>query len=96
MKLFFYKASLGIDVLVCIIVVVFFFLGLTDGSVSSFNIGLWTAILGALGLIVAGGFWLKRAGYPGLGTVLLLVLAVPSLCYGLFIILILVTNSRWN
>ena len=87
---------LGIDALICTIVVVFFLLGLANGSVSSFNIGLWIAILAVLAVIIAGSLWLKAAGYPGFGTILLLVLAIPGILYGLFIFLVAVTKTPWN
>jgi len=59
---------------------VFYFLaGLTNGSVSSFNAGLWMLILlGTVG-ITASSLILKRSGRPGLGSLLALVLALPGL-----------------
>ncbi len=86
----------GIDALICAITAVFFLLGIADGSVSSFNIGLWIAIWAVLGVILGGGFGLKRLGYPVLGTLLLLVLAIPGLLSGLFLFLFVVTGSTWN
>jgi hypothetical protein len=75
---------------------VFFFLGMVDGSVSAFNMGIWIAILAALPLILGGSLWLKMLGFPVSGGILLLVLAVPGLLYGLYIFLILVTKTSWN
>ena len=86
----------GIDALICGIIVVFFFLGMVNGSVSSFNIGIWIPILAALVVILGGSLWLKKLGYPVLGTILLLVLAIPGLLYGLFIFLTIVTKTSWN
>jgi hypothetical protein len=39
---------------------------------------------------------LKKRGRPGLGALLALVLAVPGLTVGLFLVLILITEPRWN
>ncbi len=59
MKLWLFWIFGGIDALICIVVLVFFSIGLADGSVSSFNAGIWTVIWVALASIMAGGFWLK-------------------------------------
>ncbi len=96
MKLWFFWIFWGIDALVGAIVVGYFFLGLADGSVSSFNSGIWAAILGALAVILAGSMWLKVVGRPGFGTALLLVLGIPGVLYGVFLFLVIVTKSRWN
>jgi hypothetical protein len=78
-------------------VAVFFFLaGLADGSVSSFNAGPWTLLLlGTVGVTV-GSLMLKRRGRPGLGALLALVLALPGVLAGLFLLLTLITQPRWN
>jgi len=86
----------GIDALICAVVVVFFFIGLTDGSVSSFNIGIWAAILGALAVILAGSASLKKLGHPVFASILLLLLAIPGLLFGLFTLLIVASNTAWN
>ena len=78
------------------IAICFFLAGLADGSVSSFNIVLWMlTLLGTLG-VTAGSLILKKRGRPGLGALLALVLAVPGLLAGLFLVLILITQPRWN
>ena len=71
------------------VVVVFFFWGLADGSVSSFNMGLWLGLLALVGGVVVGGRALQRAGQAALATLLLLVLAIPGL-------LVLILQPRWN
>jgi len=86
----------GIDALICAIILVFFFLGMVNGSVSSFNIGIWISILAALAVILGGSLLLKIFGYPVLGKILLPVLAIPGLLYGLFIFLTIVTKTSWN
>ena len=96
MKLWLFWLFWGMDALICPIVVIFFSLGLANGSVSSFNVGIWIAILVALAVILADGLWLKAAGHPILGTLLLLILAIPGLLYGLFLFLVAVTKTRWN
>ena len=67
-----------------------------DGSVSSFNLDTWIIILVALAGILGGSLWLKKNSYPVIGIVLLLILAIPGVLYGFFILLTIVTNSSWN
>jgi len=96
MKLWLFWILWGIDALIGTIAVVFFLLGLANGTVASFNIGIWIAILAALAVILAGSLGLKTAGHPGFGMVLLLVLAIPGLLYGVFLLLVSVSNTSWN
>ena len=96
MKAWFFWILFGIDALICAIVLVFFLLGRANEAVSSLNIGIWIAIWGALTAIIAGSLWLKAVEHPIIGTMLLLVVAIPGILYGLFIFLTIVTKSRWN
>lgn len=91
-----FKTLFGIDALTAAVVLYFFFIGLADGSVSSFNMGLWTAILAGLAAVLGGGYALRAAGWTRLANLVLLVLAVPALLYALFILLVVTTNPRWN
>ena len=93
MKLKLFWVCWSLDALICLIIAVFFVLGLIDGSVSSFNIGIWIAIFAAVGVVIGGGFWLKTLGFPVLATVLLLVLAIPSLLCVVFIVLLVATGA---
>ena len=86
----------AIDACVAAAALFFFVWGLADGSVSSFNIGLWMALLGAVAVIVGGSVWLKSAGLKGLAIALLLVLAVPAVLYALFILLVVTSGTSWN
>jgi hypothetical protein len=86
----------AIDVVIAIIVLYFFLVGLADGSVSSFNIGLWLLILLGLGSVLGGSLWLKRAGHPALATILLFILTIPGLLYGLFLLALVIAAPRWN
>jgi len=96
MKLNLFKIFLSVDALICAIAIIFFFIGLVDGSVSSFNIGIWIVIFVVLAAIVFGSLGLKKIGHLVLGTILLLVLAVPGLLSGLFLFLFVVSGSSWN
>jgi hypothetical protein len=86
----------GIAAIVTGVVVYFFLVGLDDGSISSFNAGLWTLLLVGTLAVTVGSLILKNRGRPGLGALLSLVLALPGLIAGLFMLLILITQPRWN
>lgn len=74
----------------------FFLVGLADGSVSSFNGGLWAALLALCAGVTGGSYALKQRGRPGAGALVALILAVPGAVFGLFILMLLLTNPRWN
>ena len=67
-----------IDVIVASVFVFFFLVGLADGSVSSFNLGLWLLSLGVLAVVIAGSLALRAAAHVKLAKIVVLVLAVPS------------------
>ncbi len=86
----------AIDALISVVVLYFFVVGLADGSVSSFNMGIWTLLLMVLAVVMGGSLWLKSIGRPGLGTALLLVLAIPGLLYALFMLVVIISGPSWN
>jgi hypothetical protein len=86
----------GFDVLIALVVLYFFVIGLADGSISSFNMGLWLLILLAVGGVVLGSLWLHSAGHSSAAKGVLLILAVPGLLCLLFFLSVLLLNPRWN
>lgn len=86
----------GIDAAIASIAVYFFFVGLADGSVSSFNFGLWAGLLAILAAIVGGSLWLKGKGRLGSAVALLWLLAAPGVLAALLVVAVLLTNPRWN
>ena len=91
-----FKILWGIDALTALIFVVFFIIGIGDGTVSSFNIMLWLLILSILAAVLIGSLWLQRAGRPGFANALTVALAVPSLLTGLFFLLLILLHRKWN
>jgi len=91
-----FQILMGLDIIAAAIFGYFFMVGLADGSVSDFNIGLWIGILLAIAAVFAGGLALRRAAWPKLANVVLALLAVPTALYGLFIVVVLVSGERWN
>ena len=86
----------GVDALTALIAVYFFFIGLADGSVSSFNMGIWLTLLLALGVVVFGSLALRSAGREAWARALVIALAIPALGIGLFFAVLLLSNPRWN
>jgi MFS family permease len=78
------------------VVLYFFVIGLADGSVSSFNIVLWLALVGIAVAVPLGGWRLDIAGRRKTATALLAVVAAPAIAYALFVLLIVITQPRWN
>jgi hypothetical protein len=91
-----FKILWCIDALTSIVVLYYFFVGLADGTVSSFNMGLWFLILAALAVSMLGSIWLRSHQHPALAIALLCLLAIPAFLYGLFILLLIFGNTRWN
>lgn len=85
----------GIDAVISIVILYFFFIGLNDGSVSSFNMGLWLFILVALAAIMGGSLWLKT-NHMAIAKALLWIMAIPGILYGLFMLLVIFSGAKWN
>lgn len=90
------RLLIAIDALAALVILYFFVTGISDGSVSSFNMGLWLGILAAVAAILGGGIALNANGKRGAAIAVLLILAVPALLYAAFILLIAITQPRWN
>ncbi len=90
------RILLAFDALVALVIVGFFVVGLSDGSVSSFNGGLWFGILAALTVVLVGGWQLGKNGRRGAAIKLLLALAIPALCFVAFFAVVLIAQPRWN
>ena len=86
----------GFDALIAAAVLFFFFWGLSDRTVSSFNIVLWLALLAGLAGVLGGSLTLSAKGHarPAMGLVLLL--AVPGMLGVLFLLAVLILQPRWN
>lgn len=91
-----FRILLGLDIAAAAVVVYFFLIGLVDGSVSSFNMGLWLAILVGVAAVIGGGIALRRNRYSIWANLVLLVLAIPTFLYGLFLLVVIFSGERWN
>ncbi len=94
--MWFFRFLLGVDALAALVVVYFFFIGLADGSVSSFNMGLWLGILAAVAAVLGVGRTLNKKGQRAAANAVLAILAIPTLLYGLFILAVVITQPNWH
>ncbi len=92
----FVRLLIAFDALVAAGILFFFFLGVSDGTVSSFNIGIWLALLAGTALSLVGGILAHRRGNRVLAILLLLILALPGLAFALFALTLLIAQPRWN
>jgi hypothetical protein len=92
----FFWIVFGVDVIAAAVIVYFFFIGLADGSVSSFNMGLWLAIFAGTAAILGGGWAMNAKGQRGAAIAVLSILAVPSVLFGLFMLLLVITQPNWH
>jgi hypothetical protein len=92
----FYRILLGIDSITAPVVVFFFMWGLSDGTVSDFNIGIWLMLLGGGGGVLGGGVYLKSIGHPRPAIGVLLLLAIPATLMFLFFAVLMIAQPRWN
>ena len=60
-----YRVFLACALAVSAVAAVFFLIGISDGSVSSFNIGIWIALLAGLSAMLAASLVLRRRGSTG-------------------------------
>lgn len=78
------------------IAVYFFFVGLEDGSVSSFNAVLWAGLLAGVFGVTGGSMWLWKTNHPVLAMIVAMVLGIPGLLAGLFMLIVAISPPRWN
>ena len=90
------RTLVGIDVIVALAALAFFFMGVGDGTVSTSNIALWVALLGGLAAIVFGSLRLGDRGYRMAGTLLAGILAVPAMLVGIGLVVAMTSGVRWN
>ena len=91
-----FKVLWGIDVIVALVAVFFFVWGVFDGSVSSFNIVLWTVLLAAIAAVVLGSRALFSRGHRGMATALAILPALPALGFAVLVVVMVTSGTKWN
>jgi hypothetical protein len=90
------RTIFAFDALIALVIVYFFVIGLADGSVSSFNMGLWLGLLALTAAVLAGGWMLSARGRRAAAIAVLMILFVPGLLYALFVLLVVITQPNWH
>ncbi|WP_137176613.1 osmoprotectant transporter permease [Roseomonas sp. AR75] len=91
-----YRIMLGIALLTLGVLLFFFLWGVSDGTVSDFNILIWLVTLAVPAAAVAGGVAMRRQGHGAAAIALLGVVAVPAVLLALFFLLLILMQPRWN
>ncbi|MBI5261040.1 MAG: osmoprotectant transporter permease [Bradyrhizobium sp.] len=86
----------GVDLIVALLLLVFLVIGLSDGSVSSDNSGLWLLMFLVVAGVLGGSFALRAGAHETLATILAAMLALPSILVGLGFLAMAVLPGRWN
>ena len=63
---------------------------------SAFNILLWLALLGGVGVVLGGGLWLSAYGQRRLADRILMIVAIPATLIALFFLSVIILQPRWN
>ena len=94
--LWFYRVFLAVASVVALVIVIFFFWGLADGSVYSFNFAIWfVALVIAVAAPIFGVQFATR-GHHFAAIFVLGILALPGLVYGLFLLVVVGSGTSWN
>jgi len=91
-----FKMMWVIDAIVTAVFLYFFFIGISDSSVSGMNIGLWILILLVLTAVLWGSIWLKKHKYPLLALVLTMIISIPAILFVLYFGVAIANHERWN
>jgi hypothetical protein len=91
----FFRILLVIDLIAGAVLLYFFLAAVADGSVF-YDPGVWLGMLTVVGGTIAGALLLRRNGYKLLSTLLLMPVAWPAFGYGLFLLIVIIAQPRWN
>ena len=86
----------AINVVAALVAFGFFVVGLADGSVTTFNILIWAALLGTLFSVPFAGWLLRLRGQRRLATIVLLPMAGVAAVAGVLTLLMIFNPPRWN
>ena len=86
----------AINVAAGLVALAFFIIGLGDGTVTSFNILIWAAMLGVLFSMPWAAWAVRLRGRARLGTLLLLPVALLAVLGGVMILVMIVSPLNWR
>ena len=86
----------AINIVAALVAFGFFVVGLADGSVTTFNILIWAALLGTLFSMPFAGWLLRVRGQRRLGMIVLLPVAGVAVVAGVLTLVMIINPPRWN
>ncbi len=86
----------AINLLASLVALGFFIVGLADGSVTTFNILLWAAMLSTLFSLPWFAWLMRLRGHRRLGTILLLPVAGVAAVAALAMLVLIVSPGSWR
>ena len=92
----FYRILFGIVAVTAGIIAFFFLWGVSDGTVSGDNIGLWLTMLVAPAAVLFIAHRLAATDRHAAASVVLALVAIPAMVLGLFFLLLIVLAPDWK
>lgn len=86
----------AINLLASLVALGFFIVGLADGSVTTFNILLWAAMLSTLFSLPWLAWLMRLRGHRRLGTILLLPIAGVAALAALAMLVLIASPGSWR
>jgi hypothetical protein len=86
----------ALNVAVALVAFGFFLIGLADGSVTTFNILIWGAMLGVLFSLPMAGWLMRVRGWRRTGLALLVPLAAVATAGALVTLVMIVSPPNWQ
>ncbi len=86
----------ALNLLAALVAFGFFIIGLADGTVTTFNILIWAAMLGLLFSMPFAAWLVRLRGHRRLGTILLLPLAGVAVLGGVAMLVLMVISPSWQ
>lgn len=84
------------NALMALVPVSFFFIGMTDGTVTETNMGMWAILLAVVALLIGGTYWLKQNNQVKAAKIILAIAAIPSVIGLIMMAILIFGDVRWN
>ena len=91
-----FRTLFAIDLLAAAVALGMFVWGLMDGTVDGRNLGQWALLLGGIGALMGGAWWLRGIGRHRQALAALAILAIPTTGAVVALVIVIFTTPRWN
>ena len=92
----FFRVLWGINAILAVVALYFFIDGLKTASNSGSYLQTWLVLLLVLAVALGGSVVLKNNNHMILAKLLLSVIALPGFLYGLWIVIMLIAQPKWQ